>query len=150
MGQRTTASGTTELQDVVVHDYEIMRPGRWQGLARDYSNSGVHLLHASLEVGIALAVLDDAVAYARSHSRPVRESGVERAAEDPYIQHTIGMIAAKAHAAEALLLHAADVVDRVGRRARQGITEPGGAGAHSWRMRRSWSRRSRSSPPRRR
>ena len=124
MGQRTTASGTTELQDVVVHDYEIMRAGRWQGLARDYSDSGVHLLHASLEVGIALAVLDDAVTYARSHSRPIRESGVERAVEDPYIQHTVGSIAAKAHAAEALLLHAADVVDRAADAPGQGTTEP--------------------------
>lgn len=124
MGQRTTASGTTELDDVEVFESEIMRPARWQGLARDYTDSGVHLLHAGLEVGIALAVLDDAVDYARTRARTVRESGVDHAAQDPFIQHTIGTIATRAHAAEAFLLHAADQVDRVADAPSRGVTDP--------------------------
>lgn len=124
MGQRTTASGTTELDNVEVLEGEIMRPARWQGLNRDYSDSGVHLLHAGLEVGVALAVLDDAVDYARTRSRTVRESGVERAAQDPFIQHTVGLIATRAHAAEAFYLHAADLIDRVADAPAHGITDP--------------------------
>ncbi|MBB3770027.1 alkylation response protein AidB-like acyl-CoA dehydrogenase [Angulomicrobium tetraedrale] len=113
MGQRTTASGTTELENVLVLDSEIMSSAGWHGLPRDYTDAGVHLLHAGLEVGIGLAVLDDSVTYARSRARTVRESGVVRAAEDPFIQHAIGKIATRAHAAQALFLHTADLIDRV-------------------------------------
>lgn len=123
MGQRTTASGTTELDDVEVLEAEIMRPTGWHGLARDYSDSAVHVLHAGLEVGVALAVLDDAVEYASSHARTVRESGVARAVEDPFIQHTVGTIATHAHAAEAFLLHTADLIDRVAEAPARGVTD---------------------------
>ncbi|MET0427175.1 MAG: acyl-CoA dehydrogenase family protein [Microvirga sp.] len=124
MGQRTTASGSTELDDVEVLDHEIMRSARWNGLDRDYSDSAVHLLHAGLEVGIALAVLDDAVHYTRTYARTVRESGVARAADDPFIQHTIGSIAVRAHAAEALYLRAADAVDAVADAPARGLSDP--------------------------
>lgn len=111
MGQRTTASGTSEYHHVRVESDEVIPFGPWEATQRNYGSSGAQLLHATIEVGIAFAALDDAVQWARSGARPVRESGVERAVDDPYVQHTIGQIAAHARSAEATILRAAEQVD---------------------------------------
>jgi alkylation response protein AidB-like acyl-CoA dehydrogenase len=111
MGQRTTASGTTEFLDVAVEPDEIIPFVTWHGLQRSYATGGTQLLHAAIEVGIALAALDDAIAWARSRARPVKESGVARSVDDPFVQHTIGNMSAHAHAAEAIVLRGGDAVD---------------------------------------
>ncbi len=112
MGQRVTASGTTELVGVEVAEDEIIPPFQAEGAPWNYSSAGGQLMHCTIEAGIALAALDDAVAWARNGARPVRESGVERSVDDAYVQHTVGRIAANAHAAEATIARAAAAVDR--------------------------------------
>lgn len=112
MGQRVTASGTTELVGVEIEDDEIMPRFQAADSPWNYASAAGQLMHCTIEVGIALAVLDDAVAWAREGARPVRESGVERSVDDAYVQHTVGRIAAHAHAAEASVARAAGVVDR--------------------------------------
>ncbi|WP_326537528.1 acyl-CoA dehydrogenase family protein [Pseudorhodoferax sp.] len=112
MGQRATASGTTELVAVQVTDEDIMPRQSRDGEPWNYASAAGQLMHCTIEVGIALAVLDDAVAWAREGARPVRESGVERSVDDAYVQHTVGNIAATAHAAEAMVARAAVAVDR--------------------------------------
>ncbi|WP_413742092.1 acyl-CoA dehydrogenase family protein [Sodalis sp. RH15] len=111
MGQRLTASGTTEFLDVAVAEDEVMFYSGEERKKRNYQPAATQMLHSTIEVGIALAVLDDAVAWAHRGARPRADSGVQRSVDDPYVQHTIGNIIANAHAAEAALLRAAALVD---------------------------------------
>jgi alkylation response protein AidB-like acyl-CoA dehydrogenase len=123
MGQRSTASGTTDFVDVPVEPIEIIPFVAWHGLERSYATAGTQLLHASIEVGIALAALDDAINWARDRARPVRESGVERSVDDPFVQHTIGNISAHAHAAEAIVMRGGDAVDKAAEAPERGIEQ---------------------------
>jgi alkylation response protein AidB-like acyl-CoA dehydrogenase len=111
MGQRTTASGTSEYRNVRVEADEVIPFGPWEATQRNYGSSAAQLLHAVIDAGIAFAALDDALRWANKGSRPVRESGVQRSVDDPYVQQAIGRISAHAHAAEAILLRAAGLVD---------------------------------------
>lgn len=111
MGQRGTASGTTRFVDVAIHDDEIIPFDEAERTRRNYQAGGTQLLHSTIEVGIALAVLDDASTFAREKARVLPESGVGSGAEDPYVLHTIGEIAARAHNARAILRQAAEAVD---------------------------------------
>lgn len=112
MGQRGTASGTTILRDVAVDDDEIVPFDETERTRRNYQSSGSQLLHSAIDLGIALAVLDDTAAYARDRARVLPESGVTSGAEDPYVLHTVGTIAAHIHVAQAGLFWAADLLDR--------------------------------------
>lgn len=111
MGQRGTASGTTEFADVAVAEDEVIPFDLSDSGRRNYQAAGTQLLHSTIEVGIALAVLDDAVKIGRTSARLQPESGVTRAGDDPYILHTIGNIAYRAHTARSALLGASEVVD---------------------------------------
>lgn len=112
MGQRTTASGTSQYDNVRVEQLEVIPFGEWETKQRNYGSSAAQILHATIEAGIAFAVLDDAICLARTGARPVRESGVERSVDDPYVQHVVGQISARANAAEAAVLRAARILDR--------------------------------------
>ncbi|MGE0237755.1 MAG: acyl-CoA dehydrogenase family protein [Parvibaculaceae bacterium] len=110
MGQRTTASGTTELRQVAIEPDEVFElPG--MTTRRTYIGAASQITHASIDVGIARAALSDAVDYARTKARPVADSGVDRAADDPYIIYSIGEMAILLHSAEAMLDRAAAVLD---------------------------------------
>ncbi|CAH1660899.1 Dehydrogenase [Hyphomicrobiales bacterium] len=111
MGQRGTASGTTEFHDVAVSADEIMHFDAKEGSTRNYQAAGTQLLHSTIEVGIALAALDDTTRFVRENARVQAESGVTRAGDDPYVLYTVGDIAARAHTARAALLWAAEAVD---------------------------------------
>ena len=111
MGQRLTASGTTEFNDVEVHADEVMFYASTQNKRRNYQPAATQMLHSNIEVGITFAALTDAVDWAHRGALPREESGVERSTDDWYVQHIVGNIAANAHAAEATLLRAAQHVD---------------------------------------
>ena len=111
MGQRLTASGTTEFLDVAVAEDEVMFYSGEDRKKRNYQPAATQMLHSTIEVGIALAVLDDAVAWAHRGARPRADSGVQSSVDDWFVQHTIGNIIAHAHGAEAALLRAAALVD---------------------------------------
>ncbi|MFT4021326.1 MAG: acyl-CoA dehydrogenase family protein [Acinetobacter sp.] len=110
MGQRTTASGTTQLNNIAVHPDWIIPLHLWTN-KRNYIGAVAQLIHCSIDVGIGLAALDEAIQWIGKGVRPVKESGVERAADDPYILYTIGELSAQIHAAEALVESAARKVD---------------------------------------
>ena len=110
MGQRTTASGTVRLNDVAVEAAEVVPVG-W-GKQRSYLGAASQLVHASIDVGIAHAALSDAILYAKTKARPVAESGVDRATDDPYVLQLVGQMSVIAHSAEALLYRSAAKVDR--------------------------------------
>ncbi|QGY32603.1 acyl-CoA dehydrogenase family protein [Pantoea cypripedii] len=113
MGQRGTLSGRTELHQVRVDEQEIMRVHPWQQ-QRHHTGSASQIIHCAIEVGIAQAALADAAGWARSKVRAVRESGQPQGNKDPYLLHKVGEIAARTHSAEALVLLAAEQVERAG------------------------------------
>jgi alkylation response protein AidB-like acyl-CoA dehydrogenase len=110
MGQRLTASGTSVYENVLVAADEVgQRP-----FARDRRNPVIPLFQlylAAAEAGIARNVLTDAVAFTRNVARPIRHSSAQKSVDDPYVQHSVGEIAAQAYAAEAAVLRAADAID---------------------------------------
>jgi SfnB family sulfur acquisition oxidoreductase len=110
MGQRTTASGTTLLDNVLINHEEIIPLLRVKE-RRTYLGAAAQILHAAIDVGIAKAAFGDAVQYV-PNARPVSESGVQKASEDPYLVHAIGEMAVILHGAEMMLRRAGDFLDR--------------------------------------
>ncbi|GAA4557178.1 acyl-CoA dehydrogenase family protein [Planotetraspora kaengkrachanensis] len=110
IGQRLTASGTTRLDDVVVHPDEIST--RDGGERRSPVTAFLQLYLAAVEAGIARNALTDAVAFVRELARPIAHSSAARSVDDPYVQHAVGDISARAYAAEAAVLRAAAAIDR--------------------------------------
>lgn len=113
MGQRLTASGTTNLVDVVVHEDEIVpAPANPTGkTGRSIVPPFAQLFLAAVEAGVARNALEDAVHFARHHARPIKHSSATRSVDDPYVQFSVGQIATLAYAAEAVVLRAADSID---------------------------------------
>lgn len=110
-GQRLTASGSTRLHNVLVLPHEV-RP---RYIPRDQRNPITpvfQLFLAAVEAGIARNALSDAVHFAQHKARPIRHSSASRSVQDPYVQETVGQIAAQAYAAEATVLRAADAIDK--------------------------------------
>ncbi|MFE4826240.1 acyl-CoA dehydrogenase family protein [Streptomyces sp. NPDC056672] len=110
MGQRTTASGTVRLADVVVPADRVV-PHHLTFQGPQLHGAVAQLLHAAIDAGIASGALAEAVAFVRTKSRPWFESGYETAAEDPLLIQRFGELALQVRAAEALLNAAADAVD---------------------------------------
>jgi alkylation response protein AidB-like acyl-CoA dehydrogenase len=61
------------------------------------------LFLAAVLAGIAKNALTDAVAFTTERARPIVHSVAKRSADDPYVQHAVGEISARAFAAEAAL-----------------------------------------------
>jgi alkylation response protein AidB-like acyl-CoA dehydrogenase len=109
-GQRLTASGTTVLDNMVVYPDEVSsRPSRPAG--RSPGTAVAQLFLAAVLAGIARNALSDAVKFTREHARPIKHSVAERSVDDPYVQHAVGEISARAFAAEAGVLRAAASID---------------------------------------
>jgi len=111
MGQRLTASGTTRLNDVRVYADEIRTRTVEEG-KRTVVTPFLQLFLATVQAGIARNALDDAVHFAREHARPIKHSSATRSVDDPYVQLSVGEIAARAFTAEAVVLRAAASIDR--------------------------------------
>ncbi|WP_306545337.1 acyl-CoA dehydrogenase family protein [Malikia spinosa] len=113
MGQRLTASGTTNLNNVRVDEENIVPHHLFAGgrSQRSIVTPYAQLFLAAVEAGIARNALDDAVAFARDHARPIKHSSASRSVDDPYVEFSVGEISARAFAAEAVVLRAADSID---------------------------------------
>ena len=110
-GQRTTASGTTILENVQVpeeyvipHHLAFERPTTMGAIAQ--------IIQAAVDVGIASAALKDTIDFVRNHTRPWIDSNVERGYEDPLLIYQVGELQIKLHAAEAILNRAGEFIDR--------------------------------------
>ncbi|MER7368590.1 SfnB family sulfur acquisition oxidoreductase [Nonomuraea wenchangensis] len=110
MGQRTTASGTVQLEDVRVPEDRVV-PHHLTFQGPQLHGAYAQLLHAAIDVGIAGGALEEALEFVRTKARPWFESGQERAADDPLVIQRAGELAVKVRAAEALLDRAAQAVD---------------------------------------
>jgi SfnB family sulfur acquisition oxidoreductase len=109
MGQRNTCSGTAAFHDVLVTEAQIFRPDQ-----EEYSPHGLvyaQIMHAAIDTGIAQAALEDTVWFTNHHARPWGEARVERAGQDPHLIKQFGELVVQFHAAEALLLRAAELHD---------------------------------------
>ena len=110
-GQRTTASGGTRFTDVEVRAEEVVTVS--EGNTLGHATAFLQLYLASVAVGIAYAVFDDAVSYVRTKARPAAHSVADSAATDPFVLQAVGDISAAASSAEAIVLAAADAIDRL-------------------------------------
>ncbi|MHC6225859.1 acyl-CoA dehydrogenase family protein [Pseudomonas sp. X10] len=111
MGQRLTASGTTHLQNVRVEASDIRTRTVEEG-KRTIVTPFLQLFLGTVLAGIARNALDDASRFAREHARPIKHSSAKLSVDDPYVELAVGDIAARAYGAEALVLKAADTLDR--------------------------------------
>lgn len=109
IGQRTTASGTVVLDNVAVTPDQVLPSKRAQEIAP--LGSIAQLGHGALDLGIAKGAFKDTLNYVRSHTRPWRGTGIERAVEDPFILGEIGDLSARIEASEQLLHHAGRTID---------------------------------------
>lgn len=114
IGQRLTASGTTRLTGLAVAAAELRRRPTDRG-RRSPMTPFLQLYLAAVEAGIARNALDDAVAFAQQHARPIVHSGVDRSVDDPHVARVVGEMSSKAFAAAAGMLHAAESIDRARR-----------------------------------
>jgi SfnB family sulfur acquisition oxidoreductase len=111
MGQRTTASGTTILDNVYV-PAEFVIPNY---LAYDRPTPLgpiAQIIQAAVDAGIARAALKDTIYFVRHHTRPWSDSGVDHAYDDPLLISRFGNLQIQVHAAEALLQRAGETIDR--------------------------------------
>ena len=84
-----------------------------EGNTLGHATAFLQLYLASVAVGIAYAVFDDAVYYVRTKARPAAHSVADSAATDPFVLQAVGDISAAASSAEAIVLAAADAIDRL-------------------------------------
>jgi SfnB family sulfur acquisition oxidoreductase len=111
MGQKGTGSGTTIFTNarvaaahVLPHYPPFERPTTMGAFSQ--------VMHAAVDVGIAGAVLRDAIQFVRANPRPWIDAGTEYAYEDPLLIHKFGEMALKLHAAEAILRRAGEFLDQ--------------------------------------
>ena len=109
-GQRTTASGTVQIDGVRVPKSHLVPA--WKGYARPSADGAIfQIIQAAVDAGIARAALAETIDFVRTRSRPWIDSGLERAADDPHTIRIVGDLTIRLHAAEALLDRAGLAID---------------------------------------
>jgi alkylation response protein AidB-like acyl-CoA dehydrogenase len=113
MGQRGTASGAIDFEDVFA-PWDMVLPQPNSDGQPDPSNLlgpiyqiGFSAIHS----GIARGALACAAEYVRTKSRPWPDSGMEAATDDPYVLQEVGKMSAYLSGAEALVRRAAELVE---------------------------------------
>jgi SfnB family sulfur acquisition oxidoreductase len=110
MGQRATISGSVILNDVAVPADHVVP--HWRRYEQPHIfGATAQLIHAAIHVGIGIAALADGVTFLRDHARAYADAKVEHAREEPHLLRQVGDMSARIHAAEALVLKAARVLD---------------------------------------
>jgi alkylation response protein AidB-like acyl-CoA dehydrogenase len=103
LGQRQTDSGSVRFDRVIVQADEILGPPGVGGSPRATLRPLVsQLVLTEIYVGNALGALAAAAAYVREQARPWFDSGVARAADDPFVQLRFGALWSRYQAAAAL------------------------------------------------
>lgn len=110
MGQRTTASGTTLLENIRVEAEEVILIPDFV-TRRNFFGALAQIVHVAIDTGIALAAMEDAIDFGRTKARPLLESGVKKQTEDPYALYTVGQMAVLVHQSEEMLKRAAMRLD---------------------------------------
>ncbi|MCF2145134.1 SfnB family sulfur acquisition oxidoreductase [Desmonostoc muscorum LEGE 12446] len=109
-GQRTTASGTTILENVKVKPEHVIP--HYLAFERATPMGAVaQIIQAAVDVGIAKASIRDTINFVRNHTRPWVDSNLEHAYDDPLTIYNLGQVQIQVHAAEALLKRAGEFID---------------------------------------
>ncbi|MBD0304179.1 MAG: SfnB family sulfur acquisition oxidoreductase, partial [Tolypothrix sp. T3-bin4] len=83
-GQRTTASGTTILENVKVDPGHVIQ--HYLAFERPTTMGAIaQIIQAAVDVGIAKAAVRDTIAFVRGQTRPWVDSNVEHGYEDPLL-----------------------------------------------------------------
>jgi alkylation response protein AidB-like acyl-CoA dehydrogenase len=85
--------------------------GTFDRTRRNPLTTGAQLYLAAVEAGIAFAALDDATRFARERARAIKHSSAQHAVDDLYVRHAVGEISARALAARAAVLLAAEALE---------------------------------------
>ncbi|MBD2731545.1 SfnB family sulfur acquisition oxidoreductase [Nostoc sp. FACHB-892] len=109
-GQRTTASGTTIIENVKVKA-EYVIPHYLSFERATPMGALAQIIQAAVDVGIAKAAVRDTIYFVRNHTRPWVDSNLEKGYEDPLTLYNLGNVQIQVHAAEALLRRAGEFID---------------------------------------
>ncbi|RLZ07705.1 SfnB family sulfur acquisition oxidoreductase [Acinetobacter sp. 2JN-4] len=110
-GQRTTASGTVRLSNVIA-DPALFFDERIIADTPNVRGAYSQLLQVAIDVGIAEAAFDDTLSSVRK-ARPIIDAGVEKATEEHYTLQEVGKLNILLDAAILLLDEAAEYLDEL-------------------------------------
>lgn len=110
-GQRTTASGTVKLHNVIA-DPALIFDERIIANTPNVRGAYSQLLQVAIDVGIAEAAFDDTLSSIRK-ARPIIDAGVEKASEEHYTLQEVGKLNILLDAAILLLDEAAEYLDEL-------------------------------------
>ncbi len=109
-GQRTTASGTSIIENVKVKAEHVIP--HYLAFERATPMGAIaQIIQAAVDVGIAKAAVRDTIYFVRNHTRPWVDSNLEKGYEDPLTLYNLGNVQIQVHAAEALLRRAGEFID---------------------------------------
>lgn len=114
-GQRATISGSVVFTDVAVDDDWVIEDFPLPASEKTIFHATHQIVHAAIDVGIARAALEDGKRYVRERARPFFETGLARAADDPFVIQQIGRLTVRVEACEALLARAGRLLDEADR-----------------------------------
>ncbi|MBY8855985.1 acyl-CoA dehydrogenase family protein [Nocardia sp. CA2R105] len=111
-GQRLTASGTTEFENVAVAEDRILGPG-YGGPGATYATAYLQLVQLAVLAGIAQRAELDVRTWVTERTRTYTHAAADLPREDPLVQQVIGQLSAAAFTARATVLAVADRLDEV-------------------------------------
>jgi alkylation response protein AidB-like acyl-CoA dehydrogenase len=111
MGQRMTASGGIDLEEVEVLPHEVNERHRASHFVRRHGATRAQLHLMAVVCGIVRNVLSDAITFTRKKARPAKHSAADTASEDHFVQQAVGEIAALSHTIDALIAETARLMD---------------------------------------
>lgn len=113
-GQRVSDSGSVEFHDFPVYEEDFVgapaAPDAASPVLSTFNTPLIQLVFVNFYLGTAEGALQAAIDYVRTTTRPWVTSGVERAADDPYILERVGEFTAALKASVALADNAAAAV----------------------------------------
>jgi SfnB family sulfur acquisition oxidoreductase len=110
MGQRTTASGTTLIENIPVQEQNVLR--HYLAFEEQTTMGAVaQIINAAVDVGIARAAYKDTLHFIRNYTRPWIETEYEHGYEEPLIIYGVWEMSVKLHAAEVLLKRSGEAID---------------------------------------
>jgi alkylation response protein AidB-like acyl-CoA dehydrogenase len=110
-GQRLTASGTAEFNDVRVSPDRILGPG-YGTEGRVYGTAHVQLVLLATLAGIARRAATDTVDWIKPRTRTFTHAVADLPKDDPLVQEAIGKLSAAAFGSRAAVLAAVDELAR--------------------------------------
>lgn len=111
IGQRTTASGTVTLDNVLIPASRVL-PAHIVYEQPSAAGPQSQLLHAAIDLGIAEGAIAATIDFIKRRARPWIDSGLDRASDDPFTLRDIGDLKIRTAAADALLERAGRQLDR--------------------------------------